>query len=119
MANKQNLRVPTSSEARIIGAKGGKASGAARRARKTLREQLLAMLSEGNTQDNLCLALLERAKTGDTKAFEVIRDTVGEKPVEKVQNDMVLTQALVVFEKAKEDADGNSEDSGQVQTPAN
>jgi hypothetical protein len=31
------------------------------------------------------LALIEKAMSGDTKAFEVIRDTIGEKPVDKVQ----------------------------------
>jgi hypothetical protein len=30
------------------------------------------------------LALIEKAMSGDTKAFEVIRDTIGEKPVDKV-----------------------------------
>ena len=38
MANEQNLRTPTSEEAREIGRKGGIASGEARRKRKTLAE---------------------------------------------------------------------------------
>ena len=99
MANEQNLVPLTTKKAREIGKKGGKKSVEARRARKTLREQLLLMLENGNTQDNLCLAILEQAKNGNTKAFEVIRDTIGEKPVDKVQNDVTLTQALVVFDK--------------------
>ena len=110
MANEQNLRpCRTKKEARERGSKGGKKSGEVRAARKTLREHLLLMLSEGKTQDNLCLALLERAKTGDTKAFEVIRDTVGEKPVDKVQNDVTLTQALVVWDKTDEMNNGKDE----------
>ena len=30
------------------------------------------------------MALIEKAQSGDTKAFEVIRDTIGEKPVDKL-----------------------------------
>ena len=97
MANEQNL-VPFTSEqnreeAAKNGAKGGVASGAARRARKTLREELLALLAEpvtdkkGNSrpaQTAMSASLLRQAMTGNTKAFEIIRDTIGEKPVEKV-----------------------------------
>jgi hypothetical protein len=71
-------------EVKKISSKGGKRSGEVRRARKTLREELLAMLSVGDTQNQMTLALLEKAKDGDTKAFEVVRDTIGEKPVDKV-----------------------------------
>ena len=53
---------------------------------KALREELLLLLAEGDTQKKVSLALIKRALTGDTKAFEVIRDTIGEKPVEQVQN---------------------------------
>lgn len=69
--------------------KGGKRSGEVRRARKTLREELLAILSDGDIQNRMSLALIQEALDGNksgsvTKAFEVIRDTVGEKPVDKV-----------------------------------
>lgn len=88
MANKQNL-IPNSqrtpSELREMTRKAGIKSGEARRARKTLKETLLMMLEEGNTQDNITLALLQKALNGDTKAYEVIRDTVGEKPTDKVE----------------------------------
>ena len=85
MANEQNLKPVTSKkEARERGRKGGLASVEARRKRKTLKEELLLMLSEGETQQSVTLALIEKAMSGDTKAFEVIRDTIGEKPVDKV-----------------------------------
>ena len=85
MAGKENLRpVLSKDEARERGRKGGLASGEARRKRKTLKEELLLMLSEGETQQSVTLALIEKAISGDTKAFEVIRDTIGEKPVDKV-----------------------------------
>ena len=85
MAGKENLRpVSSKDEARERGRKGGLASGEARRKRKTLKEELLLILSEGETQQSVTLALIEKAMSGDTKAFEVIRDTIGEKPVDKV-----------------------------------
>ena len=85
MAGKENLRpVSSTEEARERGRKGGLASGEARRKRKTLKEELLLMLSEGETQQSVTLALIEKAMSGDTKAFEVIRDTIGEKPIDKV-----------------------------------
>ena len=87
MANEQNL-IPNSertpSELREMARNGGLASGEARRKRKTLKEELLLMLAKGETQQSVTLALIEKAMSGDTKAFEVIRDTIGEKPVDKV-----------------------------------
>ena len=92
MAGKDNLRpVSSKEEARVRGRKGGLASGEARRKRKTLKEELLLMLSDGETQQSVTIALIEKAMSGDTKAFEVIRDTIGEKPVDKVQ----ATQTVV------------------------
>jgi len=94
--NQVNLRpVRTKSEARARGRSGGLASGKARRARITLRaalEELLAMpvkdesgIETGETmQHAIAVALIEKALKGDTKAFEIIRDTIGEKPAEKV-----------------------------------
>ena len=87
LANTENLvslADRTTEEQRAIASAGGNASGEARRKRKTLKEELLLMLSEGETQQSVTLALIEKAMSGDTKAFEVIRDTIGEKPVDKV-----------------------------------
>ena len=79
----------TKEEQRRISKMGAEKSRDNRRARKTLREELLALLSDGDTQNKISLALVEEALKGNnagsvTKAFEVIRDTIGEKPVEKV-----------------------------------
>ena len=98
MANEQNL-IPfnerTESEHRAIAIAGGKASGESRRARKTLKEELLLLLSEGDTQQNVSVALIQKALDGDTKAFEVLRDTIGEKPTEKVE----ATQTVIDMSK--------------------
>lgn len=85
MANKQNLRTLSTEEAREIGKKGGKKSVEARKARKTLKEELLLLLSQDDNQNKMSISLLKKAMNGDTKAFEIIRDTIGEKPVDKVQ----------------------------------
>ena len=87
MANKDNLKpVRSKKEARERGKNGGIKSGEVRRERKTLKDELLLLLATGNTQNKVSLALIEKALSGDTKAFEVIRDTIGEKAVEKVEN---------------------------------
>ena len=97
MAGKENLRpVSSTEEARERGRKGGLASGVARRKRKTLKEELLLMLSDSDIQQKISLALINEAINGNnagsvTKAFEVIRDTIGERPVERVQ----ATQTVV------------------------
>lgn len=97
MANEQNL-IPTTKrskdEARENSRKGGIASGIARRQKRDLRRALEALLDKnmGKNKDGeevsgaeaLALKQFEKALKGDTKAFEVIRDTAGQKPVEKV-----------------------------------
>lgn len=88
--NPANMRPPSSkAEAIERGRKGGLKSGETRRKRKTLRDELLAMLSSGNTQNSIATALIAEAINGNragsvAKAFETIRDTIGEKPVEKI-----------------------------------
>lgn len=95
MANEQNLRTLSPKEAREQGRKGGKASAAKRAERKTFREGLLLLLNEPlkdksgqttdkTTQDAIIAGLVKRAINGDTRAFEMIRDTIGEKPVQDV-----------------------------------
>ena len=86
MSNKSNLKpVRTKNEARERGKKGGIKSGEVRRARKTLKEELLALLSEGETQKSISVALIQEAKEGNTKAYEIIRDTIDEKPKENIR----------------------------------
>ena len=75
----------TKDEQRKIATMGGIASGESRRKRKTLREELLALLEQGDTQKNMTLSVLMKALDGDLKAYEIIRDTIGEKPKEQVE----------------------------------
>ena len=70
---------------------GGRASAEARRRRKTLKEDLLILLEQGDTQEKVTLALLKKAMEGDTKAFEVLRDTIGEKPKDTVEQNVTVS----------------------------
>lgn len=88
MANEQNLRTPTSEEARERGRKGGIASGKARRERKTLKDELLLLLQEDDNNTKISVALLNKALMGDIQAFTTIRDTIGEKPTDKIEADV-------------------------------
>lgn len=78
-------------QAREAGRKGGLRSAARRASRKTLREELLALLAEqradkkGNmvqVQTAISVALIKSAMGGSIRAYEVIRDTIGEKPLD-------------------------------------
>ena len=98
MANVENLKPFTSEQSRAEavknGKKGGIASGEARRRKKLLRECLEILLEKEMTDKNgetmtgaeaLSAKLFKEAIKGNVKAFEVLRDTAGQKPVEKVQ----------------------------------
>ena len=104
MANEQNLRPPTSEEARERGRKGGQASAKKRQQNKTFKEIINKFL-DGQVSDErlkqqmiefgfadkevsnkscVVFALWKEAIKGNTKAFELLRDTVGEKPQDKI-----------------------------------
>ena len=92
MANIENLRTPTSEEAREIGRKGGLASGKARREKKTMRETLREMLEEvadiegndkGLTYKQLAtLGLIKGSIQGNNANYITIMETIGEVEME-------------------------------------
>lgn len=88
MANIENLKPLTTDKAREIGSKGGKASVEAKRKRKAFKEALLLALE--TKKDNKTIqdigidALMKRFMIGDIEAFRIVRDTIGEKPTDKV-----------------------------------
>lgn len=69
-------------------------SAEAQAERRTLREELLLLLeseitdtktgAKVKTRKALSAAIIKAALSGNTKAFELVRDTIGEKPVENV-----------------------------------
>lgn len=84
----------TEKEQREIAKQGGIASGEARRAKRDLRKALEVLLEKTVTKDKegneisgaeaIALKQFEKALKGDTKAFEVVRDTSGQSVVQKV-----------------------------------
>lgn len=96
MANEQNLvkgdvaHKLTAEEQSM----GGKRSAEVRREKRDLRKALEILMEQditdkkGNTKtgtEAMALAVFQKALKGDTKAWEIVRDTVGQKPIEKVQ----------------------------------
>ena len=97
MANESNLRRLSTSQAREIGSKGGKASAEVKRKKKAMREAMENILmskattekeleklhayglSETDRQTVLLTAMYEQAMQGNVKAFDAIRDITGEK----------------------------------------
>lgn len=97
MANPQNLiknEDRTPNERRANASKAGKASGEARRKKRDLRQAIEILLETDMKGKNgevksgaeaIAIAQFQKALKGDTRAFEVIRDTAGQKPIEKIQ----------------------------------
>nr|DAO67287.1 MAG TPA: DNA repair and recombination protein RING HEPTAMER HET [Caudoviricetes sp.] len=108
MANEQNL-IPIASreprEREEIARKGGEASQRVQKEKKMMKEMLKTILSLPEkdealinhmkelgiededliNQTSILVKQIEKAKLGDSTAVQFIRDTVGEKPVDKVQ----------------------------------
>lgn len=88
MANESNLRPCEYKLTKEDAVKGGRISGEVRRARRKLRddlEYLLSQAQDGKTnQEMIAEAIIAKALIGDVRAFETIRDTVGEKPTDNV-----------------------------------
>ena len=108
MANEDNLISlgdRTTEEQRRIATQGGIASGIARREKKLMKDQMALLLSLpikddslkekiqelGIDDDNIdnqmaiVIAMWQKACKGNVKASEFIRDTLGEKPADKVE----------------------------------
>lgn len=117
MANEQNL-IP---QAHILTvdeqSKGGQNSAESRRRKRDIRLALEALLEKdisdknGNvmtTTEAIALKQIEKALKGDTKAFEVVRDTVGQKPTEKLDvtvNDDSTREMDEYFARHSKEAD--------------
>ena len=91
MANEQNLKPIkkgqlTSEEAKRRGSNGGKKSAQKRKETKLIKDRILERMGEDDW-DTMIDNLIARANE-DTKSFETLRDTIGQKPVEKVVVDV-------------------------------
>ena len=129
MANEQNL-IPNSerspSEVRENGRKGGIASGKARREKADLKRQLQVFLESEATKDKngepltgaelmVKVAVREMAQ-GNPKFWELIRDTAGFKPIDKIQVSEIDQSVIdeveaMVLESEEEKAEVNADDA--------
>lgn len=120
MANEQNLRVPTSEEAREIGRKGGIASGKARREKKTLAqigdmigaldiksEKTRAILRDAGITDEdmindvgMMFRLNLKAQQGDPRAIELLSKLRGQFK-EQVSAEIVEYKPIVDLTKLR------------------
>jgi general stress protein YciG len=111
--NDDNLKPLSTEKAREIGSKGGKASAEARRKKRDLRLALEALLESdvkkkdlsGKEQnmsvaEAMSLEQVRKALKGDSKAYEIVRDSCGQKPVDKIQVAEVDAEVISEVEKA-------------------
>ena len=89
LQNLVSLADRTMEERQEIGRIGGIKSGESKRRMKTFKEELKELLAvemenakgeKVSVQKNINSALILKASKGDVKAYEVIRDTLGQKP---------------------------------------
>lgn len=123
MANEQNLiknEDLTPSQRRKNASKAGKASAKKRQQNKTFKE-IISNFLDGQVSDErlkqqmidfgfadkevsnkscAVFALWKEAIKGNTKAFELLRDTIGEKPIEQIQN---INPPVINIERPKKD----------------
>lgn len=123
MPNPENIKpVRSTKEARKRGKAGGIASGKARRKKKLLKECLDELLEKEweNRQgekmsgaEAISVAVFKKALAGDMKAYEIVRDTSGQKPVDKVmlaevdQNTINEVESMVLGELEDDKGTGN------------
>lgn len=108
MSNSKNL-IPQAHKLTVEEAsKGGKASGEARREKRDLKRAMEILLEKSFTDkkgtemsgaEAIAIKQFEKALKGDTRAFEVVRDTAGQKPVEKIQVDEVEKESIDELER--------------------
>ena len=97
MANEQNLKnINDTFNTRVTheelienASKAGQASAEARKEKKMLRDLLEEALEKqtdtGNKYIDITIALIKEAEKGNVKAYETIRDTLGQKPKDNIQ----------------------------------
>ena len=128
MANQQNLVPLSTSKAREIGKKGGINSGISRRNKKRIKQQFELLMSldlqenelkeqikslgipeeEINVQMALCVAMTQQALQGNIRAFELIRDTIGQNPINELENEK---REMIVFVNDLQDIEDLEEQS--------
>lgn len=114
MANEQNLRGHefTSDQSREAaarnGRKGGLKAGENRRRRKAFAEAFNTLLERSFSDHNgnklqgveaIAAKVFQEAMNGDLKAAQMIRDTVGEMPVQRIEMDTIDPEARAEMDR--------------------
>ena len=123
MAGYENIKDANSNrtpnERRELAVIAGKASGEARRRKATLRDTMNRLLTmqvdvpelsdilkadggESTYEEVIAMAMIQRAMVGDTKAYKVIMDTIGQ--TKKSENDLEEQQSRSELNRAKKQA---------------
>ena len=76
----------TEEELREMRRKGGINSGKARREKKLFKEAIEKKL--GQSLDSMIQAMIDQANNGNVQAITFLRDTIGEKPTDKIDADL-------------------------------
>lgn len=122
--NLVSLADRTREERQAIGRKGGLKSGEKRKARKSMKETILDMISQEidpkklekmgvdldtlngdyTIQGAIISAMIREAINGDTKAMSLLRDTMGEQPVNKqeIRQEVITQDDLKTIDNLKQ-----------------
>lgn len=98
--NLVSLADRTTEEQREIARKGGIASGKARKEKKLFKEAIEKKL--GQSLDSMIDSMIEQAQKGNVQAITFLRDTIGEKPTDKVEAE-VNTDVTINIELTDEE----------------
>lgn len=118
MANVENLRPSEYKLSQEEAKKGGIASGEARRRKRDLRLALEMLLEKEFTDKNgntltgteaITTKLFEQAMKGNVKAFETIRSTVGQDPVQKIEQVVISEETRTEIEDFLNDESESAE----------
>lgn len=92
MAGADNLRTPSTEEARAMQLLSAKKRSENIKAKKIFKEELANRLGVKDFEE-IIDNLIARAKKDD-KSFEVLRDTMGQKPSEKIEANLTYENSL-------------------------
>jgi hypothetical protein len=114
MANNENLRpldTISKEDAKRIRSKGGKARAKQMKERKTMKQMLDLLLEKeiknnqgetATTLEAITVSLIKQAMSGNVKAYEVIRDTIGQNPTHKMDLQQTGFSVFVADEQHKQ-----------------
>jgi hypothetical protein len=94
------IPVRTEEEAREKGRAGGIKSGEVRREKKLFREAIEKKL--GQSIDTMIDAMIEQSNKGNVQAITFLRDTYGEKPIDKLDTNIDGKFEIVMSDELKE-----------------